>query len=172
MTPSQSKEFINENHIQGNVNSTIKYGLIHNDELVSVMTFNKSRFNSDYNWELIRFCNKLDHNVIGAFSKLLKHFRKNNSGTIISYCDRSRSLGNVYIKNGFDLIEKKLKPGYFWTDKHKVFNRQQFQKHKLKQLFDEGKLKFYNEGESELENMFSNGYRIYYDCGQLAFALR
>lgn len=91
---------------------------------------------------------------------------------IISYCDRSRSNGNVYYKNGFELIEKKLEPGYFWTDRTKVYNRQLFQKHKLKKLFANNEIKYYNEDESEFDNMIKNGYRIYYDCGNLAFILK
>lgn len=69
------EKFLDENHLQGYSNSKLNYGLYYNNELVSLMTFGISRFNHN-EYELIRFCNKLNTNVIGAASKLLNHFIK------------------------------------------------------------------------------------------------
>ena len=173
VTTLDSRKFLDENHIQGNFDCSIKYGLYYNDELVSLMTFNKTnnRNNKNYEWELVRFCNKVYHNVVGGFSKLLHHFRKYHQGTIITYSDRSRGNGEVYIKNGFTLIDDRITIGYSWTDKHKVFSREKFQKHKLQELYDKGILSFYDEKLTEFENMFNNKYNIIYDCGQLKFCM-
>ena len=43
-----SNDFLEENHLQGGDNSSIRYGLYYHDELVSVMTFGKPRFNESY----------------------------------------------------------------------------------------------------------------------------
>ena len=72
--------FLNNNHLQGNVNAAVKLGLYYNDELVSVMTFGKLRLalgNKKSNideYEMYRYCNKLDTNIIGGASKLLDYF--------------------------------------------------------------------------------------------------
>ena len=101
----EKKKFLNENHIQGKDSSTIYYGLKHDDKIVAVMTFCKSRYNKNYDWELSRFACAKNLTVVGGFSKLLKYFRIKHSGTIISYADRCLSEGNVYSKNGFKLIK-------------------------------------------------------------------
>jgi len=161
----EARDFFNETHIQGYCGSSIKLGLFYNGELVSAILCSKPRYNRQYVWELIRFSNKLNTSVIGGFSKLLKHFRKNHQGRMISYCDRSRSQGNVYRKNGFSLILES-ESGYYWTDNHTVYHRTNFQKHKL-----ENKLKSFDPLLTEKINMFNNGYRIIYDCGELVFGM-
>ena len=69
--------FLNNNHLQGNVNSSIKLGLYDGEELVSVMTFNKGRVimgGKKDEYELIRFANKIGDSGVGGASKLLKYF--------------------------------------------------------------------------------------------------
>jgi len=61
----QSNEFLISNHLQGKCNSSIKIGLFYNNDLVSIMTFGKARY-SDADWELIRFCNKINISVVGG----------------------------------------------------------------------------------------------------------
>lgn len=165
LSVKEAKLFFEKTHIQGYSDSTIKFGLFLDGVLVSAIMFSKPRFNKNYNWELIRYSNELYITVIGGFSKLLNHFRKLHSGNIISYCDNSRGDGNVYKINGFSLIGE-TKPGYYWTDNHTVFNRVKFQKYKLNKL-----LKNFDSNKTEKQNMFDNGYKIYYDCGQLVFVL-
>jgi hypothetical protein len=72
------------------------------------MTFNQFEGRNKmkiYEWNLSRFCNKLDYNIIGGASKLLKYFIKSiKSKRIISYADRDWSLGELYYKLGFDML--------------------------------------------------------------------
>lgn len=153
--------FLNENHIQGEDKSIIKIGLEYDNELVCIMTFCKSRFNKNYEWELSRFSNKIGINVIGGFSKLLKYFRKNNNGSIISYADRRYSNGNVYIKNGFELLHINS-PSYYYVDKSflKRHNRMKFQK----KLIDASDC-------TEYEKARELGYNKIFDCGTISFGL-
>jgi hypothetical protein len=58
------KLFLEENHLQGSDSSSIKIGMFYNNELVSVMTFCKSRYNKNYEYEMSRFCNKINTNII------------------------------------------------------------------------------------------------------------
>ena len=94
-------DFLNENHLQGTCNSNKNFGLYYNNELVSVMSFGKPRFNKNFDWELLRFSNKKYTTVIGGASKLFNYFINNYKGTVITYADRTYSNGDLYKKMGF-----------------------------------------------------------------------
>ena len=91
-------EFLNNNHMQGACQSKYQYGLYYKNELVSIMTFGKSRFKSEF--ELTRFCSKLNVTVVGGASRLFRHFLQDHSDVkeIVSFADRRMSIGNVYDK--------------------------------------------------------------------------
>jgi hypothetical protein len=156
-----SKTFLNENHIQGNVNSKIKLGLFYNDELVSLMTFSKGRIimgGKENEWELTRFCNKRDYVVVGASSKLFKYFlTKYNPYKIISYSDIRLFDGNMYNNLGFNK-ELDSKPNYWYVINDIRHYRFNFRKSNLIKLgFDKDK--------TEKEIMFNRGIYRVYDCG-------
>ncbi len=160
-------KFLKENHIQGTCSSSIKLGLYHNEELVSVMTFGKVRFSckKKYQWELIRFCNKLNTNIVGGASKLFNHFIKNyDSVNIISYCDRRMFVGDLYENLKFQLLYNSH-PNYVYTKNGKILSRYQCQKHKLKDILGEN----YDETKTEISNMIDNEYRILWDCGNSVY---
>ncbi len=127
-----AKQFLNDNHIQGDTTSSISIGVYHSGELVSVMTFGKPRFNKNYEWELIRFANKLNTSVIGSFSKILKYFRKLNEGSIVTYADKCYSYGDVYVKNGFIKIAENRPSYWYVVNGEKRVSRTQFMKNKFK----------------------------------------
>lgn len=158
------KRFLKENHIQGNDNSSIYLGLEYQNELVAIMTFCKSRFSKKHEWELTRFANKKNINVVGGASKLLKYFVDNyKPKNIISYADRRISLGNLYFQLGFQLSHT-TPPNYAYVIKGNRKNRMLFQKKYLKQ-----KLKIFDPNLSEKENMKQNKFYRIWDCGHLAF---
>lgn len=158
---TEANIFLDNNHIQGSCNSKFRYGLYYNDELVSLMTFGKSRFTNDV--ELLRFCNKKYTNVIGGASKLLKHYLKmhNEVSKIISYADRNWSKGQLYEAIGFKLAGETAPSYYYIVDGIKQ-NRMNYQKHKL---VDEG----YNADKSEHEIMLARGIFRIYDSGNLKY---
>jgi hypothetical protein len=159
---STKNNFLRDNHLQGEDKSRIKLGLVYDNELVSIMTFNKSRFSKNYEWELTRFCTKLNHNVVGGFSKLLNYFISHYPGSIVSYADRRYSMGDLYLKNNFELVSTN-KPSYYYVNKNCVqrFNRMKFQK------------KFIGAIDcTEYEKARELGYNKIYDCGTLTFVLR
>ena len=162
----ETKEFLDYNHIQGYISSKVNLGLYFEDELVSVMTFSKPRFNKNYEYELIRFCSKRNTSVIGGASKLWKYFvTKYNPKSVISYANRRFSNGEIYSKLGFELIGK-TEPNYFYfkMSTTQLYSRVKFQKHKLSKLLDN-----FNPELSETENMFNNNYRRIFDCGNLKY---
>ena len=158
-------KFLNDNHIQGTVGSKVNLGLYYNEELVSIITFSNGRIimngdNSKY--ELLRFCNKLNYNVIGGASKLLTYFVKNyEPKEIISYADRRWSIGNLYKQLGFDLTHNS-QPNYYYIVNNKRKYRFAYRKDLL---VKEG----YDSNLTEHEIMKDRGiYRIY-DCGNIVF---
>lgn len=156
------RNFINNNHLQGFIGSKLKLGLFNKNELVSLITFDKNEGRkkmSDDDWNLSRFCSKLNTNVIGGFSKLLSFFIKTyKPKRIITYADKEWSDGNLYIKNNFNNINE-TKVNYKYLINNRRINKQRYTKKKLK----------INISESQyMKN--KNIYRIY-DCGQIKFEL-
>ena len=162
------RDFLENNHIQGFIGSKIKIGLYYNNELVSLMTFGDRRIamgkkstNQD-EYELLRFCNKLNTNVIGGSSKLFKYFINNyKPKEITTYADRSFSQGKLYEILGFK-FDSKTQPNYYYVFDGIRYHRFNFRKDVLvKEGYDPNK----TEHEIMLER---NIYRIY-DSGNLKF---
>lgn len=152
--------FLNENHIQGSSPSQLKIGLYYKDELVSLMTFGFRYTNGKKEYELIRFCNKLNYNVIGAASRLFSYFLKNNLdiSEIISYSDISLFNGNLYQKLGFE--KRSLSdPNYYWVVDGIRKHRFNFNKKRLVKLG-------YDINKSESEILHEKGYFRVYSSGQ------
>lgn len=161
------KSFLNKNHMQGFTPSEVNYGLYYQDELVSLMTFGKSRYDTSYDYEILRFCNVLNTRVIGGASRLLTHFMRDyQTKSIVSYANRRWSTGTLYESIGFKKV-KVLPPSYFYTkDCYTLLSRYQCQKHKLPKLLKEN----YDPNLTEYQNMIKNRYRILYDCGNLKYS--
>ena len=165
---NEKKEFLEKNHIQGNVNSQINLGLYHDGELVSLMCIGKPRINLgrkaslEDEYELLRFCNKLNTNIVGGASKLFKYFITNYSPTLItSYCDYRWSIGNMYETLGFTLSHHS-QPNYYYIIGNNRKNRFKYRKSELiKEGFDPEK--------SEKEIMEERGIHRIYDCGSLVY---
>lgn len=112
-----ANKFLNENHLQGAVNSRYKYGLYYLDELVAVATFSalrKMNHSEDYkSIELIRFAVLGGFSITGGLSKLLKHLKTLlHPDDIMTYADCDWSSGDAYIKLGFEQVAT-LQPQYF-----------------------------------------------------------
>ena len=163
----QKCEFLKVNHLQGDCPSSVNVGLYHDNELVSIMTFSKSRFNKKYDWELLRFCNVLNTTIVGGASRLLKAFKRSYHGSIVSYADKRRSNGNLYKQLGFTHSHDS-KPNYFYFKSGDMLleSRVKYQKHKLYKALKEFEPKL-----TESENMYNNGYRKIYDCGNQVWVL-
>lgn len=163
-----SSKFQTSNHIQGSVGSKVRLGLYYNDNIISLMTFGYQRVNlgrksEDGCWELLRFCSKLNHNVPGAASKLLKYFEKKyEPKKLISYADKNWSPeGNVYRKLGFKHI-RDSSPCYSYFKNGKRYNRYQFRK---SQLIKKGA----DSAMTERQIMHNWGYVRVWDLGCLVF---
>jgi len=166
ITVTESRPFLDDNHLQGNNQSSIKLGLYYNDELVSVMTFGPSRYDKNHEWEMIRFANKKFTTIVGGASKLLKYFEKTfKPKSLVSYADIRFSNGNLYNNLGF-IHSHNSAPNYFYfkTGSMVLEPRVKYQKHKLAGLLDN-----FDQDKTEMVNMFDNGYRVIFDCGNMVF---
>lgn len=134
------KKFLNNNHIQGWVGSTVKIGLYYNKKLVSIMCFKKNKDMYDLN----RYCSILNTSIVGGASKLLKYFINNYSNNIVTFSDNSYSNGDLYKKIGFKK-EYNIKPDYHYIvlgiREHKFNFRNKDTKNILR-IYDSGKIKF------------------------------
>ena len=163
-----SAQFMEANHLQGKCKGKHHIGLFNGDVLVSVMIFghlrqmrkNIERFEESY--ELLRFANKINLNVVGGASKILKYFiNKHKPYEITSYADRRWSDGKLYETLGFTHTHNS-RPNYFYIIGRSRGNRFNFRKKNLvKKGFDADK--------SEHQIMIERGlYRIY-DCGCMCY---
>lgn len=140
-------KFLNENHLQGTVNSRYKFGLYYLDELVAVATFSAlRRMNHSYNYksiELIRFAVLGGFSITGGLSKLIKHLKTLlDPDDIMTYADCDWSSGEAYIKLGFEQVST-LQPQYFVLNEH--MNRKlkkDFFEDNEPEVFNSGSLKF------------------------------
>lgn len=158
---SESVRFYEENHIQGGSGvSGISYGLIKDGVIVAAMTFCKSRYDSSYEYELLRFSNKIGYTVVGGASKLLSYFESNNKPkSIMSYSNRNFSKtgeSSLYRVLGFNYV-KHTKPMYIWVNSYTCdrLSRYQTQVSKLKKFSD---FRDINPNETEREYMKKKGY--------------
>jgi hypothetical protein len=154
--------FIEDNHIQGFINSVVYLGLFHNNEIISIMTFDHfegRKKMEDGGWNLSRFCNKLYNNVNGSASKLLNYFIKiYNPSRIISYSDKNWSTGNLYRKIGFTEL-KNTNPDYKYIINGKRVHKSRFRKSRL------------NTNLTESEQMKKSQIHRIWDCGKIKFQL-
>jgi len=169
LNKKESCEFLQKNHLQGNIGSKVKIGLYHQDELVSLMTLGGKRIstglkNKENEWEMLRFCNKIGHTVVGGASKLIKFFLKNHKCyNIISYADASWSQGHLYESIGF-VNNGITDPNYYYFKNKRRLNRFSFRKDKL---VENG----HNKEMTEREIMESLKYYRIYDSGSYKFEI-
>jgi hypothetical protein len=159
--------FLTTTHLQGSCPSSTNLGLYYNGILVALLTMGKSRFDKNYEWEILRFSCALHTSVIGGFQKLIKHFIKTETpNNIITYADRRYSNGNVYKLAGFEYLGKST-PNFFYFKRNEGvrYSRMRFQKHKLKDLLED-----FREDLSESDNMKLNNYCKIWDCGNYKYA--
>jgi hypothetical protein len=166
------RDFLETNHIQGFVGSSVKIGLFYNNDLVSIMTFGKKRLsmgnklNINDEYEMLRFCNKLNTSVIGGASKLLKYFIKTYSPkSILTFADRRYSQGKLYEKLSFEFIGN-TEPNYWYFKAHEYILHYRF-KFRKDVLVKEG----YDPTKTEQQIMAERDYNRIYDSGNMKFKL-
>lgn len=175
ISSTDSKEFLEVNHLQGNVPASIKLGLFFNGELSSVMTFGKMRIatgesSSSGCYELYRFASKIDTNVIGGASKLLSFFIKKYSPKKITTYANIRYSGFSPFYESIGFVKKGVTPPSYWvfnkSQPLKLWHRFSFRKSVLNE-----KLSIFDASKTEWENLKNNNYDRIWDCGNIRYEL-
>lgn len=152
-----AKIFLETYHLQGFRPSKYTYGLFYQDDLIAVMGISKSRYNKNFDWEIIRYAVKSGITVQGGLSRFLSHIKTQfGSCSVISYADLCWGLGDGYKKAGFTLDKITAPNYYYFKNINDVRSRLEFQKHKIKNMA---------KGNSEREIAENMGYTRFYDAG-------
>ena len=167
--------FLDSNHIQGRSAASVRLGLYVGDELVSVMTFSPPRVNMGgkehkQQWELVRFCNKLNTMVVGGASKLLKYFIQTyKPESIVSFSMNDISDGNLYKTLGFT-TDDKITQSYWYIEPgtYKRYHRSSFTK---QAIVKKGWRDTIDSEWTEKQVMAEQGYFCIYDSGQRKWVL-
>lgn len=158
--------FTQKNHLSGKCNGQIVcYGLYYKADIVAVMTFGHPRYNTKYDYEMLRMCSKKGVQVIGGASKLFHAFiTAHPTNSVISYCDISKFSGAVYYKIGMSLVTSTA-PNKIWSKGRRKITNNLLMSRGYDQLFNA----HYGKGTNNEQLMLNNGWLPVYDCGQLVF---
>lgn len=161
----EALKFEDKYHISGHANSIVNIALMYNNEILSVMTFGKPRFTSDYEYELIRYCCKSGVTVVGGAEKLFKYFTDTyKPNSILCYSDISKFTGNIYTRLGFRCtIDDITQPNYVWVNTVSKDIKSRYQTTKQKLVKDGCG----TESMTESDIMKRLGYVKVYDSGNL-----
>jgi hypothetical protein len=125
-----------------------------------------NKINIEGEYEMLRFCNKLNTIIIGGASKLLSYFIKNyQPKSILTFADKRYSQGKLYNQLGFKKISE-TKPNYYYFKPNDMIRHYRFNFRK-DVLIRDG----YDSNKTEKEIMFERKYLQIYDCGNMKFEL-
>lgn len=167
---NDASEFLENNHIQGFVDSTVHLGAYYCGELVAVMSFKREKKTSNEKWELTRFASDNRKVCQGIGGKLFKHFiREYSPSEIKSFADRRWTINeesNIYIKLGFK-FEGYLAPEYRYynakVDRYHRFHKFGFRKQILAKKYG------FPMTMTETEMTEALGYKKIWDCGLIKY---
>ena len=159
-----SNEFLIQHHLQGKVTAEVCFGLFYKDELVSVMTFGKPRYNKNYEWELLRYASSYE--VVGGAEKLFKFFVNNNKPqSVISYCDKSKFTGAVYPRLGFKHVATNISKHWYNMSTEQHITDNLLRQRGFDQLFGTN----FGKGTSNEQLMLDHKFIEIYDAGQATY---
>lgn len=150
--------FFNQNHISGATQCSFAFGIFHENNLISCISFRRPFIKKYSSFiEIARFATKINFCVVGGLSKILKYatptlIDKGYKG-IITYADCRLGFGNGYAQTGFEFYDQ-TDQDYFYSNGKERFNRFKFRATKT---------------ESEKEVAIRNGVFRVYGCGSYIY---
>jgi hypothetical protein len=172
---SESVEFLNQYHISGSAEASVKIGARNPaGELVAVMTFSKGRRYAkskwEHEWEMIRFSTDGSH-YPGVASRLFQHFVKHNQPkSVLSYADLRWGEGHYLEHLRFNRYPDTT-PNYWYFSQtnpdFKRYHRYTFNKQRLLK-----KLPGADTRETEKDLARTLGLQRIYDCGNAVWIWR
>ena len=165
ITNKDAKIFLNKNHIQGFVPSTVYLGLLYNGDIMAVMSFTEEKKNY---WNLTRFATNINYRIPGSATKLFNFFCKNYSyQEIKTFLDRrwNQEFENVYNKMGFQ-IDSIEKPDYQYIKQQKRYHKFNFRKNRLNKNYG------LSLDMTEREMAEKLGYYRIWNCGLVKYIFK
>jgi hypothetical protein len=156
-----AREFLHKYHIQGGRNKFKEaYGLIYNNELVSLITIGLHH-RTRKEFALDRYVCKENVTVIGGLSKLVNAALRDYD-KLKTWVDLRWSSGENWIKNGWKLTNT-VDLGYFYyhPDKKIIKSKHSSKKNNQEKL----------SGVTELQIMQEKGFYPIYDAGKLTLTI-
>jgi len=165
---SESRDFLERNHSQGDADSSVQLGLYHKDELVSVMAFGEPRHDSRYQWEIVRSATLAGLSIPGGWSKLINYFKlMTSTESIVSYCDNCWGSGECHAKSGFLPIEV-TPPSCFYFKISDI--KKGIKRHWTEFIGQVPEIKNSDCDLTEKQIMKKMGYYRLWDCGETVWA--
>lgn len=163
----ESEHFLNNNHIQGSVKSSIYLGAFYNNTLIGVMSFLQEK---EKCYNLNRFATIISASCIGVGGKLFNYFIKHyNPIEIKSFLDRRwvfNEKQNLYTNLGFKFVCY-TSPDYRYYNssihKYKRFHKFGFRKQILHKKYN------LPLTMTEWEMCQKLGYERIWDCGLIKY---
>ena len=156
-------DFLNKNHIQSSVGSTVFLGAFYNNELIAVMSFTND---GEDCWNLTRYASDNNKRCIGVAGKLFKAFLTVYSPKYVkSFADRRWTLSeenNLYTNLGFKL-GKIISPDYRYINGQKREHKFNYRKQILNKKYG------LPLSMTETEMTTQLGFYKIWDCGLYKF---
>lgn len=161
--PAVKRKFLEKYHIQGTAGSSVSLGLLAGDELVAIACFKKCRKEAA-DWDMVRYATA--GVVVGGFTKLLRTFCLDHSGTIKTFADLTVSDGSLYSETGW------TEDGFVPPDYRYVYRGSRYHKFGFrKERFRTDPLLKYRDGLTETELAELNGLKRIYDAGKIRYTI-
>lgn len=173
VSSKQANEFFDRWHLQGGLKNGQSecYALAIDDELITVMTYGKSRFDKHYEWECLRSCTKGGWHVYGALSRLQKTFLDEvKPKSLITYTDFSRSCGKSNEKIDRELI-RMTGPSLVWYDYSSMYRDTLVRAKGANALLGTSYGSRVDTGLGNNDIMQLEGFNGIYDCGSAVYRL-
>lgn len=156
VSSEDAREFLEQYHILGKTTMQGAFGLYFNNELMSLVTYNKHHRNTG-EYLLNRYVTKAHVTVVGGLSRLSKALHK-EIGTFNTFIDLRFSDGKSWLKCGYEQVSIS-KPDYFYynLDGHKIIAKQSRKKSAVNTP----------KGMTEREHAILDGLTRIWDCGKI-----
>lgn len=141
LSKEEANQFFEQNHLMGKGRGK-SFGLYYDNNLVTAIRV----FKLDTGLDVSRFCHKLQTNVVGAFSKLIKHVEKTLNPTFIQTFIDLRYGSGEYL-NGLGFEKKTEYLSFSWIKNSIKLHRMNFPS---------------NSG-------YNSGFVKLWDCGQAKY---
>lgn len=125
----QRREFFNQNHIDGDSQAKIAWGLFDEEGIVAALSLRQPhhrKWRDENRLEVCRFASRLNTNVPGGLSRLtsaaLRYCKGQGLVGLMTYVSLDYGTGDSYTKAGFNHVGWSGKQ-FWWTDRSRRYNR-------------------------------------------------